>query len=72
MTSHEKQLPEAMMVCSSPQATHTALSSRSQNFPGTLSLNLHLPNVNTAPVSDNKTCQSSQQGDKFQTFMTNF
>jgi len=41
------------MVCSSPQETQTTLSSRSQNFPGTLSLNLHLPNVNTAPVSIN-------------------
>lgn len=47
------QLPETMMVCSSPQEMHTTLSSRNQNFPGTLSLNLHLPNVNTAPVSVN-------------------
>ena len=51
--NHVIQLPETMMVCSSPQETHTTLSSRSQNFPGTLSLNLHLPNVNTAPVSIN-------------------
>ena len=51
--NHEKYLPETMMVCSSPQDTQTALSSRSQNFPGMLSLNLHLPNVNTAPVSSN-------------------
>lgn len=42
-----------MMVCSSPQETHITLSSRSQNFPGTFSLNLHLPNVNTAPESIN-------------------
>ena len=46
--------PVTRAVCSSPQATCSTQSFFTQNLFGKLSANLLLPNVKTAPLSENE------------------